>query len=75
MDLLESVLRAAKAEKFTGKFKENGIDTITLSLLVDEDLQLLGIEDPKIRHEILQRITTLQFAKEYVCVVYLFVNS
>lgn len=66
MDLLESVLRSVKAERFTEKFKENGIDTPTLSLLNEEDLQILGIEDSHTRQEILKRIATLHIPKEYV---------
>lgn len=69
MDLLESVLRTANAESFTETFKEHGIDTATLSLLIDEDLQLLGIEDANVRQDILKRIENLHFPKEYVVTV------
>lgn len=67
MDLLDSVLRKAKAENFAEKFKANGINTTTLSLLTDEDLQLLDINNPDIRQEILKCIENLQIPKEYVC--------
>lgn len=64
MDLLESVLRTANAASFTENFKTNGIDTVTLSLLTDEDLELLGIEDANTRQDILKRIENLHCPKE-----------
>lgn len=66
MDLLDSVLRTAKAEKFTEKFKASGIDTATLSLLTNEDLQLLNVEGADTRQNILNCINNLQVPKEYV---------
>lgn len=68
MDLLEPVLRTANAQNFTEKFKEHGIDAAVLSLLTDDDLQLLGIEDSNIRQNILNRIANLHIRKEYVCI-------
>lgn len=65
MDLLDSILRKAKAESLTEKFKENGIEASTLSLLTDKDLQLLGIEKPEKRQDILKCIANLQIPKEY----------
>lgn len=66
MDLLESILRTANAEHFTERFKEQGIETVTLSLLTDEDLRLLGIEEENIRQDILKRIANLHIPKEFV---------
>lgn len=64
MDLLDSILRSAKAEQYIDSFKENGIDTYTLSLLTEKDLKLLKIEDHDIRQNILNRIKSLQIQKE-----------
>lgn len=64
MDLLETVLRSANAEKYIEKLKEQNIEASTLPLLTDQDLLILGVDDEDIRKEILDRSSTLQIPHE-----------
>lgn len=64
MDLLETILRACDADQHVGKFKAQGIDSYLLKVLVEEDLQELGIEDPETRIRILNHCSTLQIPTE-----------
>lgn len=64
MDLLETVLRSCQAEQYIRNFKDHRIDTYILKLLVEEDLELIGIEDKATRARVLQHFANLQIPTE-----------
>ncbi|ERL94324.1 hypothetical protein D910_11605 [Dendroctonus ponderosae] len=64
MDLLETVLRSCQAEQYINNFKDHRIDTYILKLLVEEDLELIGIDDEETRVRVLQHFANLQIPTE-----------
>lgn len=60
MDLFETILRTAGAEKYLNNFKENEIEEDALKLLSDEDLKLIGVEEEEIRANIIKKAQNLQ---------------
>lgn len=64
MDLLETVLRTANAFEHIEKFRKEGINATALQLLTDNDLEIIGIDDPKVRDKILKTAEHLQVASE-----------
>lgn len=64
MDLLSSILRAYNAEKYIDNFKTHQVDSFTLTLLTEKDLQLIGIPDKVHRETILKQIENLQIPSE-----------
>lgn len=64
MDLLETILRSCDADKYVNNFKENGIETYILKILVDEDLEAIGVEDAELRAKILNHCKNLQIPTE-----------
>lgn len=64
MDLLDTVLRASNAERYSDNFKKYHVDSSLLLLLSDEDLQKLDVDDPTIRQSILKNVKNLQIPSE-----------
>ncbi|KAF5305839.1 hypothetical protein FQR65_LT07578 [Abscondita terminalis] len=64
MDLLETILRSANAEKYVELFAKNGIEAATLPLLSIEDLKFLGVDEKDVRIEILNKASHLQIPHE-----------
>ncbi|KAG5880121.1 hypothetical protein JTB14_027058 [Gonioctena quinquepunctata] len=64
MDLLQTILRSCECEEFYNNFKNNGIDSFTLKILDDEDLQIIGIQDVEKREKVLRHINNLQIPSE-----------
>lgn len=64
MDLLETVLRSGGFGEFVENFRTNKIDSFSLKLLNDQDLQLLGIEDETERKKLIKVIHNLQIPAE-----------
>lgn len=64
MDLLSTILRSCKAEKYIENFKEHQVDSFTLKLLNHEDLKIIGVNDEEHRNNILKHIDNLQIPCE-----------
>ncbi|KAF2880087.1 hypothetical protein ILUMI_26099 [Ignelater luminosus] len=70
MDLFETVLRSANAERYIDILKEQNLEASTLPLLTDNDLLILGVDDEDIRKEILAKSSTLQIPHEKTVKIY-----
>ncbi|KAJ8926217.1 hypothetical protein NQ314_021426 [Rhamnusium bicolor] len=64
MDLLQSILRSCDAENYYDNFRNNGIDSFTLKILNNDDLQIVGVQDEDVRARILKHISNLQIPTE-----------
>lgn len=64
MDLLETILRNAKAEEFIENFRDYEIEASTLPLLSNEDLEIIGVCDQETRLNILSVAKNLKIPKE-----------
>ncbi|XP_057669778.1 uncharacterized protein LOC130902010 [Diorhabda carinulata] len=64
MDLLETVLSSGGFGEFVENFRANKIDSFSLKLLSDQDLELLGIEDGTQRQKLMEVINNLQIPAE-----------
>nr|XP_023017398.1 uncharacterized protein LOC111506523 [Leptinotarsa decemlineata] len=64
MDLLKTILSSCECEELYDNFKNNNIDTETLKILSDEDLQIVGIQDEKKREKILLKLNNLRIPAE-----------
>ncbi|CAH1119468.1 unnamed protein product [Phaedon cochleariae] len=64
MDLLQTILRSCQSENYYNNFKNSGIDSYTLKLLTEEDLEDIGIENVVNRKKILKHFSNLQIPTE-----------
>ncbi|XP_050509374.1 uncharacterized protein LOC126886465 [Diabrotica virgifera virgifera] len=66
MGLLETILTSTDFEEYIDIFKDNGIESHTLKILSDLDLQLLGIQDEEKRKQFLNIVRDLGIPSEKV---------
>lgn len=64
MDLLSSILRSCNTEKYIDNFKTHQVDSFTLKLLNDEDLDIIGVDNEEDRKKLLKHIENLQIPAE-----------
>lgn len=64
-NILETTLAMLGIEKYSKHFRAYGVDTTVLSLLSDNDLKIIGIEDVELRKRILKQFSTLPAPDEY----------
>lgn len=64
MDLLETLLRNAKAADYIQNFRDYDIEVSSLPILSDEDLKLIGIDDENVRCNVLNLARNLKIPSE-----------
>lgn len=66
MNLLQSAILSADAEKYLQAFKRRNVQIEDVKLLTDEDLVEFGVEEDEIRKQLFVNFQNLQLNIEYV---------